>query len=134
MPMRVTCPNCQVAYTCPDEYRGKRLKCKKCQQVFSLGQPAPWWDEGLPVKSGTGTARPPGAGAKAIPPRPGRVPTPPPAEGQVAEKRGMSPVLIGGVAVLAVVVIAVPVVYFLTRGRQPVAQNSPTQPEPGNPR
>lgn len=41
MAIRVTCPGCQAAYTCPDDYRGKKLKCKKCQQVFLAGSSQP---------------------------------------------------------------------------------------------
>jgi hypothetical protein len=40
MPIRVTCPGCQTTYTCPDAYRGKRLKCKHCPQEFFAGPPA----------------------------------------------------------------------------------------------
>jgi hypothetical protein len=40
MPIRVTCPKCHVVAACPDEYRGRTLRCKKCGQPFVAGAPA----------------------------------------------------------------------------------------------
>jgi predicted Zn finger-like uncharacterized protein len=34
MSIRVTCPNCEAAFACPDDYRGRTLRCKKCGQSF----------------------------------------------------------------------------------------------------
>ncbi len=39
MPIRVTCPKCRSVFACPDEYRGKTLRCKKCGQPFVVGAP-----------------------------------------------------------------------------------------------
>jgi predicted Zn finger-like uncharacterized protein len=36
MTIRVSCPGCKTAYAVPDEHRGKKLRCKKCQQVFRI--------------------------------------------------------------------------------------------------
>src|SRR5437870_1307969 len=36
MPILVNCPQCQAAYSCPDEHRGKKLRCTKCQHVFAV--------------------------------------------------------------------------------------------------
>jgi hypothetical protein len=41
MPIRVTCPSCQSVAVCPDEYRGRSLRCKKCGRSFVAGAPAP---------------------------------------------------------------------------------------------
>jgi hypothetical protein len=41
MPIRVTCPSCHTAAACPDEYRGRSLRCKKCGRSFIAGAPAP---------------------------------------------------------------------------------------------
>ncbi len=40
MSIRVSCPKCHSAFACPDEYRGKALRCKKCGQHFVAGAPA----------------------------------------------------------------------------------------------
>src|SRR5262245_57756810 len=39
MTMRVTCPKCRSAFACPEEYRGRTLRCKKCGQSFVAGGP-----------------------------------------------------------------------------------------------
>jgi hypothetical protein len=49
MPIRVTCPKCQSIFACPDDYRGRALRCKKCGQPFVVGSPA---------RSKTAAARP----------------------------------------------------------------------------
>jgi hypothetical protein len=41
MPIRVTCPSCHAAAACPDEYRGRALRCKKCGRSFIAGAAAP---------------------------------------------------------------------------------------------
>jgi hypothetical protein len=40
MSIRVTCPNCQAVAACPDDYRGKAVRCKKCGRSFVAGAPA----------------------------------------------------------------------------------------------
>src|SRR5262249_30434487 len=34
MPIQITCPKCQAVYNVPEEQRGKRARCKKCETVF----------------------------------------------------------------------------------------------------
>jgi hypothetical protein len=41
MPIRVTCPSCRAAAACPDEYRGRALRCKKCGRSFVAGARVP---------------------------------------------------------------------------------------------
>jgi hypothetical protein len=41
MPIRVTCPKCHSVAACPDEYRGRTVRCKKCGQPFVAGAAAP---------------------------------------------------------------------------------------------
>ncbi len=41
MSIRVSCPKCRAVAACPDEYRGKAVRCKKCGQPFVAGAPAP---------------------------------------------------------------------------------------------
>jgi predicted Zn finger-like uncharacterized protein len=44
MPIRIACPGCKAAYSVPDEHRGKKLRCKKCDRVFRIetaAAPAP---------------------------------------------------------------------------------------------
>lgn len=38
--MKVQCPNCKKVLSVPDEYKGKRIKCKGCQQVL-IAKPTP---------------------------------------------------------------------------------------------
>jgi hypothetical protein len=37
MSIRVACPNCHTAAVCPDEYRGRSVRCKKCGRSFLAG-------------------------------------------------------------------------------------------------
>lgn len=42
MPVKTTCPTCQASYTLADSSRGKKVRCKNCQQPFEvLDTPAP---------------------------------------------------------------------------------------------
>lgn len=34
--MKVQCPNCQAKFNAPDEHKGKKAKCPKCNQLFVL--------------------------------------------------------------------------------------------------
>ncbi|HEV3258402.1 MAG TPA: hypothetical protein VG013_16095 [Gemmataceae bacterium] len=109
MPFRVACPRCQSPYTCPDEFRGKKLACKKCQLVFQAGQPpAPPPSAVRPVPAAGQAARPVDIQARRPappPPAPVRAPARPPMPRvQPLRKQAVSPVLIvaGVVAVLAV--------------------------------
>lgn len=38
--MKVECPQCSTAYELPDEYIGKKLKCKKCESIFEVENPS----------------------------------------------------------------------------------------------
>jgi hypothetical protein len=71
MATRVSCPVCKAVHTLPDEYLGKRLRCKHCQGVYvAPAQPSPVdpaaKDEGIIA----GRSDPPLAAA----PRPGPPP------------------------------------------------------------
>lgn len=95
MSIRVRCPNCQSVAACPDEYRGKALRCKKCGQPFVAG--------------------PPGARKAAPAPRPAAPPAPAP-----ARKRGGGRFLV--VALLAALVgagVGFPAAYFALKKGQP---------------
>jgi predicted Zn finger-like uncharacterized protein len=37
MPVRTACPHCQTAYNVPDELAGRKVRCKQCQQPFTVG-------------------------------------------------------------------------------------------------
>jgi HEAT repeat protein len=41
MALRTTCPGCQTVCSLPDELRGKRIRCKKCQAIMLAGEAAP---------------------------------------------------------------------------------------------
>jgi HEAT repeat protein len=40
MPIQTTCPACERGYTLPDTQRGKRVRCKNCQETFVVGAAA----------------------------------------------------------------------------------------------
>ncbi len=52
MSIRVVCPSCRTAAACPDEYRGRSLRCKKCGRSFLAGPPAPRATRSVPVARG----------------------------------------------------------------------------------
>ena len=35
MPIRITCPACQMTASVDDKVRGKRIRCPKCKEAFS---------------------------------------------------------------------------------------------------
>ena len=37
MPIQAKCPGCGAAYTLVDDQRGKRVRCKKCDETFVVG-------------------------------------------------------------------------------------------------
>src|SRR5438874_8800858 len=47
MAKQIACPQCQAAYAIPEEQIGKRVKCKKCETVFTAG--AQKVDDDLPA-------------------------------------------------------------------------------------
>jgi hypothetical protein len=49
MAIRVVCPSCHTAAACPDEYRGRSLRCKKCGRSFVAGVSASRQAERVPV-------------------------------------------------------------------------------------
>src|SRR5438094_598618 len=64
MPVRITCPSCETAYTVPDAQRGKRLICRECKEAIvvpAAREPAAPHAEAV-------TERKPRAAAKAPPP------------------------------------------------------------------
>ena len=36
MAIRITCPSCEATYTVDDSLRGKKIRCKKCEEVFAV--------------------------------------------------------------------------------------------------
>jgi predicted Zn finger-like uncharacterized protein len=36
MAIRTSCPKCRAAYTVPDEQLGRKVRCKQCQEVFTV--------------------------------------------------------------------------------------------------
>src|SRR5271163_4012331 len=37
MAVQTTCPHCEASYPLPDEKKGQKVKCKKCQEAFTVG-------------------------------------------------------------------------------------------------
>jgi hypothetical protein len=108
MSIRVTCPKCRAAFACPDEYRGKTLRCKKCGQSFVAGAPAP---------------------RKSAPAKP---PAPAPPRGLMGKRFVVAAVL----AVLLGGGIGLPAALFLLKKRHPSDEGaavSPTAMAPAEP-
>src|SRR5207253_362093 len=40
MPVTTTCPSCQTVYNLADSLRGKKVRCKECQEPFVVGAAA----------------------------------------------------------------------------------------------
>ncbi len=116
MSIRVTCPKCQTVSVCPDEYRGRLLRCKKCTQPFQVGEPGS-------AKTAPTTA--PKTAAKGT--RPARAATP---AKEPPRRRRFGAVLLVGLALFMGAAIGFPVAYLLTRDRSPRVEASilPTAP------
>jgi hypothetical protein len=116
MSIRVTCPNCQTVSVCPDEYRGRLLRCKKCSQPFQAGNPGP-------AKSTPATTPKPAAKTS----RPATVPAP---AKEPPRRRRLGAILLVGLALLLGAAVGFPVAYLLTRDRSPRVEASvlPTAP------
>src|SRR5438552_17728040 len=41
MSIKALCPGCNTSYTLADTLRGKKIRCKKCQEVFVAEEAAP---------------------------------------------------------------------------------------------
>jgi HEAT repeat protein len=51
MPIIVTCPGCQTSYNLPEQYRGKKVRCRKCQLEFASAADAPSEEARLNVEA-----------------------------------------------------------------------------------
>ncbi len=120
--MRVICPNCQAAYACPDEHRGKRLRCNKCQQVFVAEAAAPVRAQGL-ADQGPGLA---------APPRPAEQPTPPPIPSAKGKARVSTGVVIAGTLAVGLLFggVGAGLYFVLTKPAAPADAPEPVQPAP----
>jgi predicted Zn finger-like uncharacterized protein len=49
MPVAMKCPSCQAQFRLADELAGKKMKCKKCQQLFVVPKAEPANGQGAPV-------------------------------------------------------------------------------------
>jgi len=137
MPLRVLCPGCQTAYTCPDDIRGKKLKCKKCERVFLVGGAVPP-KAAEPAVQTVPTRRAVAPPSAAAPPRTAPV---------VGRPPPLLALVVGGVLALLVVAAAGAVgVYFLAfrngprsqaglqpGGAPPIQDPNPVGDKPDNP-
>jgi predicted Zn finger-like uncharacterized protein len=48
MSLQITCPSCRTALRIPDEARGKKVRCRSCQEMFTVPQGASDEMEALP--------------------------------------------------------------------------------------
>jgi HEAT repeat protein len=51
MPIILTCPGCQTSYNLPEQFRGKRVRCRKCQLEFASAADAPVEEARLNVEA-----------------------------------------------------------------------------------
>jgi predicted Zn finger-like uncharacterized protein len=49
MPISARCPGCQAQYVLADNLAGKRVRCKKCQEPFTVASPSTAGDEPMDV-------------------------------------------------------------------------------------
>ena len=124
MPLRVLCPGCQSAFICPDDFRGKRLKCKKCERVFQVGSVAPPKSAAEPAVQTAPTRRAVAPPAAVAAPRPASV-TGRPAPVLALVVGGVLALLVAGAAATAGI-------YFLVfrNGPQPQASLQPGTASP----
>jgi predicted Zn finger-like uncharacterized protein len=110
MPVRTSCPDCATSYTLADDQRGKKVRCKNCQAVFTVAAAPPPRKEPPPAPV---TERPARAVPKAAASAPRRRADPEdderPARRRPAAapegKKTNAPLFIG-LSVLAVLVVA----------------------------
>ena len=48
MTIAAVCNQCRAAYNLPDHQAGKKVRCKRCNNVFLVAEPVP---EDLPVRA-----------------------------------------------------------------------------------
>jgi predicted Zn finger-like uncharacterized protein len=52
MPIQAQCPDCDASYNLADDQEGKKVRCKKCQTAFTVGDSKPRREE-KPAKNGS---------------------------------------------------------------------------------
>src|SRR3954447_394430 len=72
MPLQITCPNCQAQFNVADQVRGKKVRCKVCQEPFTAREEE--------VEEERPRARRASEDRLHAEPRPARAPRPPLAE------------------------------------------------------
>ncbi len=104
------------ASVCPDEYRGRMLRCKKCSQPFQAGNPSSAKSAPAPAPQPTAKAPRPATDA-------------PPAK-EPPRRRRLGAILLVGLALLLGAAVGFPVTYLLTRDHPPRVEASvlPTTP------
>ena len=133
MAIRTSCPGCETAYNVADDTEGKKMRCKKCSEVFVIRAVKEKGAKATPIKSGT----PPAAKSSDEPDKK-RKPSRPrdddydaddddvPRRPKSIVKSGPNLLLIGaivlGVGFLCLPVVGGAVFYFLTPVAAPVAE------------
>jgi predicted Zn finger-like uncharacterized protein len=129
MAIGAVCPQCRAAYSLPDHQAGKKVRCKRCDSIFPVAEPAP---EVLPARAAQVTARPqpqprPRQAVTAVRPAASKA-----AQTMVAPPPGRSAlpwVVGGGVACVGILMAGVITVLLLLRPKPPapVIVEKPTE-------
>src|SRR5262249_13525341 len=138
MPFISRCPHCQAACRIPDDCRGKKIRCPKCNNIFAAGEPP---GGTLPKKEAAGQSAQPAPSASAPtvsqPAHPSAAETPVPAEpnGPPDQSRRRAPRWAVPAGIAAVALVAA-VVCFVVFGNRPQPRNADdniqaVQPGPG---
>ncbi|HZY89589.1 MAG TPA: trypsin-like peptidase domain-containing protein [Gemmataceae bacterium] len=129
MAIDAVCPQCRAAYSLPDHQAGKKVRCKRCDNIFLVADPVP---EVLPARPAQVTLRPQSrppqtvtAARPAAPKAPAPVAAAPPA-------RAVLPWAVGCVvACVGILMVGVITVVLLLRPKappEPVVAEKPVEP------
>jgi predicted Zn finger-like uncharacterized protein len=140
MPLRFNCPGCGSVYNFPDEFLGRRVRCKKCSEIFTVPKPEPPSDEPmdvLPVEEAEDVSAPAATAADDLQTRPDPAdrprhrPAPPPRRTRPApvaavQQRAVWPWVVGGVAAVLVLAAGFATLLFVAlnmdNGPPPIAK------------
>src|SRR5579871_5621481 len=124
MPIRVVCPNCQTSNSVADEQRGKKVRCRECDEPIRVPD-----DDEEGVFDAKGKSVPPSRRGRSSDDEDEDTPRP--------AKKGKGGCLLvallvgGGVAVLGFVAVVLAVVLFFVLGRSDQPQVAENNNAPG---
>ena len=120
MPISVKCGDCAYDFKVADEHAGKKIRCPTCRGIVQVGRGAASPPAQVKKKSSPKANRSSKSGRTAAPKAKATAASPPPrrARKRTASKKsgGNNAAIMGaGIGIGAVLLIGLPVVYFLTR-------------------